>query len=88
VDERVLADVDGREVKAERANAPQQAAHCEQTRVAALVGPQAVGHQLEVGDELVRRLVRERHVVVGRLEPRGHEAQVRAVRHLPVARRQ
>ena len=88
VNERVLADIDGREVEAEGTHAPQQAAHCEQAGIAALVRAQAVGHELEVGDELVRRFVGKRVVVVGGLEPRGHEAQIGAIRHLPVAHRQ
>ena len=37
VDERVLAHVDGREVEAEGAHAPQEAPHGEQAGVAALV---------------------------------------------------
>ncbi len=88
VHERVLANVDGRQVEPERPHAAQQAAHSEQARVAALVRAQAVGHELEVGDELVRRFVRERVVVVRRFEPRSHETQVSAIRHLPVPRRQ
>jgi hypothetical protein len=84
VNQRVLANVDGRQEEAERLHAPQQAAHGKQARIAALVGAQAVRDELEIGDQLGRRLVRKSMIVVRRFEPGGHEAEEGAIRHLPV----
>ena len=54
---RVLADVERGEMKAESAHATDQTAHLEHAGVLALVGAQAVGDEIEVAEELVRRIV-------------------------------
>ncbi len=86
--ERVLAHIDHRHVEPERPGPTQQPPHREQAGVAALVGTQAVGDELDVGDELVRRFVGICGIVVGGLQARPDEPQKRAIRHLPVAQRQ
>src|SRR6186997_868858 len=82
---RVLANVERGDMETERMRTPQHAAYGEQSGVASLVRAQAVREQVEVRDELFRRLVRERGIGVGRVQPRADEPQERAIRHLPMA---
>ena len=83
--ERVLANVERGDMEAERVRAPQHAPYGEQSRVASLVRAQAVREQIEVRDELLGRLVRERGIGVGRVQARADEPQECAIRHLPMA---
>ena len=56
--QRVLADIERHEVETESLRAPQQALRERETRVAALVRPQAVGYELDVSETL--RFLEER----------------------------
>src|SRR5678815_4573553 len=53
----VLPDVERREMKAESADATNEASHLEQACVLALVGAQAVGDQVQIAEKLVGRIV-------------------------------
>ena len=53
----VLADVERRQMKAERAHAADEPPHLEQAGVLALVRAQAVGDQIQVAEEVVGRIV-------------------------------
>src|SRR5688572_31311190 len=50
---RVLADVERRQMEAERPHAADEPPHLEQAGVLALVGAQAVGDEIQVAKELV-----------------------------------
>ncbi|GAE52920.1 3-oxoacyl-(acyl-carrier-protein) synthase [Xanthomonas arboricola pv. pruni str. MAFF 311562] len=83
---RFLAHIQPRQVEAEGAHAPQQAAHREPTGVQALVGLQAVQDQLQVVFQLGRAGVGTRGIVQRGLQARAHQIVEQPVRHVAVAR--
>ena len=85
VGRRVLAQVQRCHMEAEAARAPQQAPQRQATGMVAAVGRQAGLDQLQVGEEFIDGAVGVARV---RIQPRRHQLQQLAVRHVLLPRAQ
>ena len=74
------------DVESERAHAPDEASHEKIAGMPSAVVDQAVGRELDVGEQLSRVLVGVGPALVGRLEPLADLAEVDAIRHTVVPR--
>src|SRR5690606_17359699 len=83
---RVLAYIEGREVKAESAHPSDQTAHLEIARVLALVLEQARGYDIQVIEKLLRALVMIRTSVVSGPQSLHELTHEHTVRHVMAAR--
>jgi hypothetical protein len=83
----MLRDVERREMKAEGAHPPHEAAHQEVSGVPTAILNQAVDAKFDVGEQFLRTGIPVRPRLVGRLESLADLAEEDPVRHAIVARR-
>ena len=83
---RMLSHVQSREVKTEGAHAAYETPYQEVARMPAAIGQQAVGRQLNVGEQLLRALIGIGPAIVSRLEPLADLTEENAIR-LPIVPR-